>query len=1189
MRGCKKLISLREFLFFINVFHFVSSVPNTAIDGGSCPMINPANILRQKELLQELTNDCRYDKMVRPPGEINASDPIRVACRANIYTIKSNMAKTLQFDVHMMLQLRYRDARLKYTEIAPQYNQIYGGQEAHNLIWTPTVFVSNERTSVIMGNGVKDLLISIDPTGMVILNTRIEATLNCALRLEKFPFDVQECPLIFESWTYSAQDMKLEWDEAPIILAEELHLTEYRLVEKWVNESEVSYTAAQQHYGHFAGNFSSISITFKLAREMGFFVMDYYIPSILIVVVSWVSFWLHVDASPPRIVLGTNTILAFMTLASKVENSLPKVSYIKASEIWFLGCTIFLFAAMVEFAFVNTIYRRKKNVPLKKVNSKYILKSTLTPRLARKQFHKNTTSLERSKSWSSLDHGRLNGNDYSSQNYLTVHSFPSTINIPSVRVDDDKERDYSSGSIMTVESSPSPPAKSFARRPTLAKLHNFTTMTPQEIAQWIDRRSRIIIVFDDVEIEKQKRGTPRQYLYDLVLGEDSSQEAVYEGTTKSLVQDIIDGYNATVFAYGATGAGKTYTMVGSAEQPGVMVRALNDIFLAARKLSSAADVQVAMSYLEIYNENIRDLLNPSTGYLELRDDSRGRNIQVPGLTEVSTNSTEEVMKLLHQGNKARTVEPTAANETSSRSHALLSVVVKQTMRPSSGRDLKHRAKIKQGKLFMIDLAGSERAKQTKNQGKRLQEGAHINRSLLALGNCITALSAGARYVNYRDSKLTRLLKDALGGNSRTVMIAHVSPAPVHREESKNTLMYADRANRITNKVEQNVVDVNYHVSQYKDIISDLKNEISRLRNKMNETERPISQQRVITKGNDLRTLREKIVSAFKEQMRLRRKLMELDSHLLGLNIAAEQQHAIIAHWESRNNRLYRASKDSKKRLSVGSQIDEGDNEELNDENEVDDVTVQQAWTELAEINKEQERYAEIRAITERDLENCRQKSALLEDELPLRINSEEERELLALMLRVHELEADKMMLQSERLVKQHELRRRELLLLRYDRQRQISDEIITRQRRIMEDGKIMLPSDLQELYVMYQREIHAAAYNDSNLVDLSVSSMLFNNKLPPINRGMHFDSLDDTRLPSSSTDSDWESPLPPIPEPQEIENVMGPVVRPLVSPSVFFPPIPPSGKRSQENKLRRVSSDINVNSTKNTRDSRLRG
>lgn len=223
---------------------------------------------------------------------------------------------------------------------------------------------------------------------------------------------------------------------------------------------------------------------------MGFFMMDYYVPSILIVVISWVSFWLHVDASAPRIVLGTNTILAFMTLASKVENSLPKVSYIKASEIWFLGCTIFLFAAMVEFAFVNTIYRRKKNVPLKKVNSKYILKSTLTPRLARKQFQKNTTGLERSRSWSSLDNANNCDQDFMSQNYLTVHSFPSTINIPSVRIEEDKDPDCSVGSITTIDSTPSP--KPFPRRATLAKLHNFTTMTPQEIAQWIDKRSRIV-------------------------------------------------------------------------------------------------------------------------------------------------------------------------------------------------------------------------------------------------------------------------------------------------------------------------------------------------------------------------------------------------------------------------------------------------------------------------------------------------------------------------------------------------------------------------------------------------------------------------------------------------------------------------------------------------------------------------
>ncbi|PBC28864.1 Glycine receptor subunit alpha-3 [Apis cerana cerana] len=453
----------------------------------NCPMLSNSSSMAQTELLQELTNDCRYNKMTRPPGEINSTNPINVYTKAYIYTIKSNMAKTLQFDVHMILQFRYLDTRLKFSNIAPYLSQINGGQFARDLIWTPTVYVSEPSSTISSGNNVKDILVSIDSSGMVRLNTRLQATLNCGLRLEKFPFDVQECPLVFESWTHNVHDMVLYWDQEPIILANELHLTEYKLVEKWVNTSEVFYTTSQQHY---AGNFSSISITFKLAREMGFFMMDYYIPSILIVVISWVSFWLHMDASPPRIVLGTNTILTFMTLASKVENSLPKVSYIKASEIWFLGCTIFLFAAMVEFAFVNTIYRRKKTVPLKKVNSKYILKSTLTPKLARKQFQKNTTGLERSRSWSSLDNTNTNDQDYSSQNYLTVHSFPSTLNIPSVKIDEDKDQKCSIESITSVNSTSS--SKPFPRRATLAQLHNFTTMTPQEIAQWIDRRSRIV-------------------------------------------------------------------------------------------------------------------------------------------------------------------------------------------------------------------------------------------------------------------------------------------------------------------------------------------------------------------------------------------------------------------------------------------------------------------------------------------------------------------------------------------------------------------------------------------------------------------------------------------------------------------------------------------------------------------------
>lgn len=249
------------------------------------------------------------------------------------------------------------------------------------------------------------------------------------------------------------------------------------------------------------------------------------------------------------------------------------------------------------------------------------------------------------------------------------------------------------------------------------------------------------------------------------------------------------------------------------------------------------------------------------------------------------------------------MEPTAANQTSSRSHALLSIIVQ--IRTSLGT--------KQGRLFLTDLAGSERAKKTKNHGKRLQEGAHINRSLLALGNCINALSGGARYVNYRDSKLTRLLKEALSGKCKTVMIAHVAPEGKHRDETKNTLVYADRANSITTRL-QNTGYIEHNkdfpMKHYQSLVSDLREEVTRLRSKM-LTERPRSGAAINRNTIDdekrkaeLRYLREQIVLTFKQQMKLRRKLLEAESHLLGLELDAERQHMIISHWQGRMGKLY---------------------------------------------------------------------------------------------------------------------------------------------------------------------------------------------------------------------------------------------------------------------------------------------
>ncbi|KAH8388492.1 hypothetical protein KR093_008004 [Drosophila rubida] len=625
------------------------------------------------------------------------------------------------------------------------------------------------------------------------------------------------------------------------------------------------------------------------------------------------------------------------------------------------------------------------------------------------------------------------------------------------------------------------------------------------------------------------KSRPRKYTYDHVFKENDTQEQVYRTTTAPLVRDVLNGYNAAVFAYGATGSGKTHTMLGPVPRKkpstadrglltapghepdvnsldiGLMVRAIEDIFGHIEAAGPESACKVSISYLEIYNELIRDLLNPG-GPLELREDHRGQRITVAGLSEITTSSRKEVVSLLLKGNKARTMEPTAANQTSSRSHALLSITVQ--MRTPLGT--------KQGRLFLTDLAGSERAKKTKNRGKRLQEGAHINRSLLALGNCINALSGGARYVNYRDSKLTRLLKEALSGRCKTVMIAHVAPESKHRDETKNTLVYADRANSITTKLQSSVyIDEfkNFPTKHYQSLVSELRDEVTRLRTKMlterprsgaaaaaavaaQTAQQPPSKELNEQRKSELRYLREQIVLTFKQQMKLRRKLLEAESHLLGLELDAERQHMIISHWQGRIGKLYDAPGD----------------DDLESEGS---VALKNAWGELAAIEKETRRYKEIRENTEHELELCRQKGVKLEDELPERITSDEERELLALLCRVHELEADKVSLQAERLARQAELRRRDLQLLRAERQRRLCEDIISSQRRLIEEGNVELPDELRELYGLYQQEIHAGV--------VTPSTSNYDKKLPPI-----YTAGSDS--PGSSSSSEWSpaSPLPAI-------------------------------------------------------------
>lgn len=309
-----------------------------------------------------------------------------------------------------------------------------------------------------------------------------------------------------------------------------------------------------------------------------------------------------------------------------------------------------------------------------------------------------------------------------------------------------------------------------------------------------------------------KKVKDQVFAFDRIFDENATQTEVYEATTKNLLDSVLDGYNATVFAYGATGCGKTHTITGTSQQPGIIFLTMQELFEKIADRSEEKQTEITLSYLEIYNETIRDLLVPggSKQGLMLREDSN-QAVTVPGLTSHHPKDVQEVMDMIVQGNEYRTVSPTAANATSSRSHAVLQINIAQKDRNASVNEPHTMAT-----LSIIDLAGSERASATKNRGERLFEGANINKSLLALGSCINALCDARKknHVPYRNSKLTRLLKFSLGGNCKTVMIVCVSPSSEHFDETQNTLRYANRAKNIQTKVTRNVFNVNRHVKDF---------------------------------------------------------------------------------------------------------------------------------------------------------------------------------------------------------------------------------------------------------------------------------------------------------------------------------------------------------------------------------------
>ncbi|XP_047021151.1 kinesin-like protein KIF13A isoform X6 [Helicoverpa zea] len=296
------------------------------------------------------------------------------------------------------------------------------------------------------------------------------------------------------------------------------------------------------------------------------------------------------------------------------------------------------------------------------------------------------------------------------------------------------------------------------------------------------------------------------YSLDPSLPHFASQKTVFECLGRDILDNAFDGYNACIFAYGQTGSGKSYTMMGSpgADEGGIIPRLCDSLFerIKVQQSPPALTYKVEVSYMEIYNERVHDLLDPETTRRSLRVREHAvLGPYVDGLSQLAVTSFQDIDNLMTEGNKSRTVAATNMNSESSRSHAVFSVVLTQTLTDAatgvSGE--------KVARLSLVDLAGSERAVKTGAVGDRLKEGSNINKSLTTLGLVISKLadqSSGSKnkdkFVPYRDSVLTWLLKDNLGGNSKTVMVATISPAADNYEETLSTLRYADRAKRIVN-------------------------------------------------------------------------------------------------------------------------------------------------------------------------------------------------------------------------------------------------------------------------------------------------------------------------------------------------------------------------------------------------------
>ncbi|XP_065204871.1 pH-sensitive chloride channel 2-like [Planococcus citri] len=429
--------------------------------------INPNSNTAAVDLLAHLTNPKLYDRYTSPSHGLFKHQPDIINLRLHVYYIKHQPAKQLQFQAQLLIQLRWKDERLSYSDKDLNIEKISGEKDFLHHIWSPYIYLANERAALIRGKQNKDVTVNILPDGTVLYDSRLITSVVCGVKLGRFPLDQQKCYFNIDTWKFTSSDLLLKWenDTAVSISKETPFLAEYQLVSA-VHLTDYKYTEPDSIHDHVF-NCSSLRVMFVVSRKYGFYLMNYYLPSALIVAISWVTFWESPDATPGRCILGATTMLTFILLGVETSKSLPSKTYIRSNDVWFIGCTAFIFCALAEFAFANTIWRYGGQAELKKRTSKYILKSSIAPPKEALKPRRRSLSCPSSPTtrWENPLKRVVN-------NELTVKSLSDLeISLPLSELKTMRKE------MLEISEKPAPPP---------------TTMSWQDIAVWMDKKSRFV-------------------------------------------------------------------------------------------------------------------------------------------------------------------------------------------------------------------------------------------------------------------------------------------------------------------------------------------------------------------------------------------------------------------------------------------------------------------------------------------------------------------------------------------------------------------------------------------------------------------------------------------------------------------------------------------------------------------------